>query len=178
MRGGVSEAKSSGPSRGAGPRKWGRRIAFGAYLGTAIAIAIACAVQITQQTFFPDAPSEPLPFATCEAGIHGLYDAIERGRNAADQRTRKGLDLQPEAALYLYRQQVTPVWEHHPEVVRMCGSRHRRLLDALDRLRYSEEHVVRHQAAELTALRRRVRHLVASSLPPAAPAGSAPDAAP
>jgi len=174
----VSEAEPSRQSRGAGPRKWGRRIAFGAYLGTAIAIAIACAVQITQQTFFPDAPSEPLPFASCAAGLHGLYEAIERGRDAADQRTRKGVDLQPEAALYLYRQQVTPVWEHHPEVVRMCGSRHRQLLDALDRLRYSEEHVVRHQAAELTALRRRVRHLVASSLPPATSAGPAPAVVP
>ncbi len=38
-------------------------------------------------------------------------------------------------------------------------------LDAIERLRYSEEHSVRHQAVELTALRRKVKELVGTPAP-------------
>ncbi|MEM6791411.1 MAG: hypothetical protein AAF715_28090 [Myxococcota bacterium] len=146
-----------------GARAKGRRIAFAVYLSSALAIALACAVQITEQTFFAEAPAAPLPFETCEEGIHELYAAVERGRTAADERTRQGRDRRPEAALYHFRERVTPVWAHRRGVAELCGPAHRRLLDALDRLRYSEEHVVRHQAAELTTLRHRVRDLVDAS---------------
>jgi hypothetical protein len=67
--------------------------------------------------------------------------------------------------LLRYRAAVGPSWRHRDGVLEMCGSsaEARRLLDALERLRYSEEHAVRHQATELTALRQRVRRLMAQS---------------
>ena len=63
----------------------------------------------------------------------------------------------PEAALLRFRSLVDEAWAHRDAVAAQCGERHAALLDSLERLRYAEEHGVRHQAVELTSLRRRVR---------------------
>jgi hypothetical protein len=159
----VATNGSDPPRRGA--RFVGRRVAQAVYYALAVFIAGAATVQITQQVFFPEPASEPAPFGSCDAGVRALFDAIEAGRVAADRRNHGEIDTHPDEALNRYRDTVAPIWAHRPAVAELCGGQHRRLLDALERLRYSEEHGVRHQAVELTALRRRVRSLVAESLP-------------
>jgi hypothetical protein len=160
----VADDSSSLPPRG--PLLWGRRLARGTYYAVATLIAGAATVQITQQVFFPEIPDGQPPFSTCSEGIEALYAAIERGRIAADPRAVTGpFDADPEKALQRYRDAVRPVWAHRPAVDALCEGQHGRLLDALERLRYSEEHGVRHQAVERSALRRRVREQVAEILP-------------
>ena len=143
----------------------GRRVAAGIYYATMAAIAVASLVQITRQVFFPQQPSSPAPFSTCVDGLRELYQAIERGRRAAETPDAQG-ERNEEAALLRYRSAVTPTWQHRNAVARLCANdrSHRESLDAIERLRYSEEHGVRHQAAELTALRRSVQKLVKKRL--------------
>ena len=155
-------------------RRMGRRVAAGIYYATMAAIAVASLVQITRQVFFPQQPSSPAPFSTCVDGLRELYQAIERGGPGAapppPPRAAETPDAQgernEEAALLRYRSAVTPTWQHRNAVARLCANdrSHRESLDAIERLRYSEEHGVRHQAAELTALRRRVQKLVKKRL--------------
>jgi hypothetical protein len=137
----------------------GRRVAQVVYFAFAGFFAAASVVQITQQVFF--ASEEPRsPFASCHAGLSALYDAVERGRVAAEH----GPDEDEETALRRYREAVLPEWRHRDAVAALCGTDPKlvTLLDAIERLRYSEEHGVRHQAVELAALRRRVKGLLAT----------------
>jgi hypothetical protein len=128
-------------------------------------VALASTWQITRQVFFPPAPRQPAPFSSCRDGLSALYQAIEQGRLSAE----KGDDRDEEAALYRYRDAVAPAWRHRDTVARLCSGDEVSLgaLDAIERLRYSEEHSVRHQAVELTALRRKVKELVAGTPAPA-----------
>ncbi len=54
-------------------------------------------------------------------------------------------------------------------VASLCRSEptYQATLEAIERLRYSEEHSVRHQAVELTALRHQVKELVGGATKPA-----------
>jgi hypothetical protein len=160
------EAGSTGPvkpplSRG---RLVGRRIGQVLHWSVVVGIATAATLQLSKQVFFPDPPAAPSPFESCEDGLRGLFDAIHDASLAAEGHDR---DPDDEAALERFRAAIQPAWSHRDAVEGLCrGSGHEALLDALERLRYSEEHGVRHQAAELTALRRRVSSMVAASLRP------------
>jgi hypothetical protein len=148
-----------------GPRATGRRIAQFVYFGLAGAVAAAAIWQITGQVFFRSPPPGSAPYASCEAGIDALYQAILRGRAEAENETRDD-----EAALRRYRQVVDADWRWRDAVASMCGPAHQALLDAVERLRYSEEHGVRHRGGELSALRRRVQQLVTEELGTPSPA--------
>jgi hypothetical protein len=151
----TSGRRSSGRVRG-------RRIAQIIYYALAALVATAATVQITRQVFFaPEAPRHTVE--SCSQGLHRLYDAVERGRAAAE---RALPDESEEAPLLRFRAEVAGAWDEHDRVAELCAGEpeHRQLLEALDRLRYSEEHGVRHQAVELTALRRRVRKLMEETL--------------
>ena len=77
------------------------------------------------------------------------------------------------AALLRYRAAIAPSWRHRDAVEQMCRStEHDGLLDAIERLRYSEEHGVRSRATELTALRRRVSLQMERTLGSVEPTGS------
>jgi hypothetical protein len=157
-----SPEQNEPPPRLSRRRLVGRRVARGLYYAVAAAVAAAATVQITQQVFFAASEaSRPAP-SSCAEGLTALYRAIEQGRAAAD---RAHPDESEEAPLERFREAVTPAWRQREAVARSCRDRSesRRLLDALERLRYSEEHGVRHQATELTALRRRVRKLMEQS---------------
>lgn len=148
-----------------GPRFAARRVAQGLYYGFVVFVAAAAVWQITGQVFFPPLPAEPAPFADCRGGLKAFYDSIE-GAKAASRAVPLTGDTDPERALRRYRATLEPLWRHRATVATMCqGTRHEGLLDAIEQLRYSEEHSVRHQAHELTALRRRVSQLVAEQLP-------------
>lgn len=138
--------------------KVGRRVALVAYVAFAGFLATTSVWQITRHVFFPAAPETP-PFSTCGEGLGALYQAIERGRAAAES----GPEAGEEAALLRYRQAVAPDWRYRDAVEHLCSADPKEItvLDAIERLRYSEEHSVRHQAVELSALRRKVKELVA-----------------
>jgi hypothetical protein len=165
-----SQAAGDRPSGAAqrplsGPRKIGRRVAQGLYYALVGAICVASAWQVGGQIFYADPPAEPAPFTSCDEGLRGLLTAIERGRHAAEWSTPDGGDTDEEAALSRYRSVVERAWRHRDGVATLCVGQRRAALDAVERLRYSEEHGVRSQAGELTALRQRVRKLVGQSSP-------------
>ena len=125
------------------------------------------AAQVVREAFFPRQPDGPFPFASCRDGLRALYVAIERGREAARQANESGeASSGEETALARYREAVEPTWRYRDQVVGLCRSarEHEGALDAIERLRYAEEHGVRSQAEELSSLRRRARQIVQQSL--------------
>jgi hypothetical protein len=159
-----AEGRQTPGPRATGARAAGRRVAQWLYYGAAAFFAVAVTVQVTQQVFFQRSPAEPAPFSSCDQGLRELYEAVERGRQAAEKAEP---NEDEEAPLRRYRSAVSSSWRHRDAAVQLCGShpRDRAILDSIERLRYSEEHGVRHQAAELTALRQRVRNLMAQAPP-------------
>jgi hypothetical protein len=126
-------------------------------------LAVSAVVQITQQVFF--APPLHSPYGDCRAGLRALYASIGHGLDA----TRKHrIRQQPddEALLRSFRRSLQSTWIHREAVATSCRSEPKLLgvLDSIERLRYSEEHGVRHQAAELFATRAKARKLVAKHL--------------
>jgi hypothetical protein len=129
----------------------------GIYYAVVAALATAATVQIAQQVFFAPSAGAP-PFASCDDGLRRFYQAIQEGRSAAE---RSDPDAREDTALARYRAAVEPTWRHRSALWSLCQNEpdRRSILDAMERLRYSEEHGVRHQAAELTTLRRRVHKM-------------------
>lgn len=170
MTGRVTEPADAKDTPGRGPRHVARRVAQGLYYGFVVFVAASAVWQITAQIYFPPGPTEPPPFEDCRGGLLAFYGSIDQARAASRAVPATG-DGDPEEALRRYRANLEPLWRHRQTVASMCrGTRHEGLLDAIEQLRYSEEHSVRHQAHELTALRRRVSQLVAEQLP--SPEGS------
>ena len=75
------------------------------------------------------------------------------------------------AALARFRSTLAPAWTYRDGVAASCrGSEdNERALDAIERLRYAEEHAARREAGDLAPLRRRVRAIVDGQLGPASP---------
>ena len=142
------------------PRRVGRRVAIALYYLVVVSVAVAGAVQITQQVFF--VPAGKLPFASCHEGLRALFSAVERARAEA-----AGSDGE-DAALDRYRRALAPEWGYRDGVAASCqGSpKDERALDAIERLRYAEEHAVRREAGELAPLRRSVRAIIDGELAP------------
>ena len=171
------------PRRGSpsSPRKRGRFIASLVFWALTVAVALASAVQVTRQVLFnpcagglscSGAPAGP-SFKTCPDGLLALHAAVERARLAA-----AGTDGE-DAALARFRTALTPEWGYRDDVAGACRGKaaDEGALDAIERLRYAEEHAVRREAGELAPLRRRVEAIVDRELSqpgrPSAP-GSAP----
>ncbi|MEZ4446483.1 MAG: hypothetical protein R3B72_45815 [Polyangiaceae bacterium] len=158
----MSDSGETPPRRG--PRALGRRVALGIYVAGILFVAGNATWQITKQVWFPDPPAEPAPFKGCEAGLRAFYRSIEGARVAA-RFSDPGGDRHEDRAVERFRAALAPLWRHRGQLAELCeGSPNEGLLDAIERLRYSEEHAVRHQAHELTTLRRRVDQLVAARL--------------
>jgi hypothetical protein len=145
-------------------RRTGRRVATGVFWAITVAVAVASAVQVTQQVLFNPCPgglscagnAPAASFKTCRDGLLALHAAVERARLAA-----AGTDGE-DAALARFRAALTPEWGHRDEVADACrgGAEDEGALDAIERLRYAEEHAVRREAGELAPLRRRVEAIV------------------
>jgi hypothetical protein len=131
---------------------------MGAYYGMAAVISVLATVQIARQVFWTD--TLPSPWASCREGLLALNAAVDRARAAASG--NEGED----AALDGFRRALEPEWRSRDAVADACrGSRtDERALDAIERLRYAEEHAVRHEAGDLAPLRRRVQTIVQSEL--------------
>ncbi len=134
----------------------GRRVAMALYYTIVVGISVAGAAQISRAVLFAKAPSPP--WATCREGLAALYGAVEHARDRAAG--TEGED----AALLRFRSAVEPVWRHRDGVASLCrqSPKDEAALDAIERLRYAEEHAVRHEAGELAPLRRRVRDIFVS----------------
>jgi hypothetical protein len=128
------------------------------YYGLVVLVGGAAAVQITRQVLFePRASAEVVPYATCGEGLRALYDATVRAREAA-----AGSEGDEDAALARFRSALEPEWGRRDGVAERCegSARDKGTLDAIERLRYAEEHAVRREAAELAPLRRKVQAII------------------
>jgi hypothetical protein len=141
--------------RAEAPRKRGRRIALTVYYAMVVLVGGTAAFQITRQVFFD--PRPPVPYATCHQGLQALYHAVGRAREAA-ARSEGGED----DALARFRRALDPEWSYRDGVAAACqaSARDAGTLDAIERLRYAEEHAVRREAGELAPLRRVVERQV------------------
>ncbi len=140
----------------------GRRGALVAYWALVVSISIAAAASVTLQVFA--APPGPR-FASCEEGLAALAAGVDRARAAA-----AASDGDEDAAIALFRRALDPDWSGVDGVATSCRGKpeNERALDALERLRYAEEHAVRRESGELAPLRRRVQAVVDALPPPPA----------
>jgi hypothetical protein len=107
----------------------------------------------------------PSPYAGCREGLRALALAVERAREAAP-----GMDGE-DAAIARFRSSLEPEWTYRDGVAAACrgSARDERALDAIERLRYAEEHAARREAGDLAPLRRRVRAIMDGELGPDTP---------
>jgi hypothetical protein len=129
-----------------------RRGALGVGL-LAIAAFVAYSVtQIVYQVFFPEIRDQN--GASCRVELTRLYGALERATRAGEE------EAEVSKAISAFRQSLRPEWDDFGAARHACEGtpETRRGLDALERLRYAEEHAVRLEASSLHVLRNRVRH--------------------
>jgi len=139
-------------------RKRSRALAVIVYYSVIVVICIAATAQITKQVFFQ--PRVASPYASCHEGLSALVSAIERARRAAP-----GTDGE-DRAIERFRTALNPDWGYVDGIADSCrGSvKDEGALDAIERLRYAEEHAVRREAGDLAPLRRKVQAIVESDL--------------
>jgi hypothetical protein len=120
-------------------------------------VVLAGAGEVSYQVFFSD--RAPSPYATCAEGLRALYGATEEARRAAADSHGE------EDALTRFRGALDPTWARRDSIAATCKSpADEALLDAIERLRYAEEHAVRREAGDLAPLRQRVQSLVENEL--------------
>lgn len=155
-----------------GPRARGRRVAAVIYWATVAGICIAGAAEVSWQVL--GQPAVPAPYASCHEGLRALYGSMVRAREAAAH-----TDTGEEEALARFRDALKPEWNFRDGIALRCrgSAKDEGALDAIERLRYAEEHAVRREAGELAPLRRRVQAIVdgelGGPLPPTRAASSA-----
>lgn len=134
-------------------RRTGRRVAIGLLFAFLAAFVGGVTLQLTLQVFFRGSPS-PTTFGSCREGTRALYQAVRRATTEAQGET----DIPK--ALALFRAALAPDWDQIENVRKLCSSggsdSDRASLDAVERLRYAEEHAVRREAASLEHLRKQV----------------------
>lgn len=149
---------STAAPKPASGRKRSRALAVIVYYVLIGLICVAATAQITLQVFYQ--PRVPSPYAGCHEGLAALVSAIERARHAAP-----GPDGE-DAAIERFRTALNPEWRYFDSIGDGCrGSvKDEGALDAIERLRYAEEHAVRREAGDLAPLRRKVQAIVDSDL--------------
>jgi len=141
------------------PRKTGRLVALSIAWATAALVTAAASIQVTLQVFASS--TETSPYASCREGLLALHTAIERARSAA-----AGTDGE-DAALSRFRSALEPEWRYRDGIAEACKSSTDAQgdLDAIERLRYAEEHAIRREAGSLAPLRRRVKSIFDREFP-------------
>ncbi len=149
----------------------GRRVALILYYIAAVGIAGAGSVQVFMQAFQRREAPE-LHIVSCSDGLSQLAGAVERARKVAS-----GTDGE-DAALADFRKALAPEWDDRDHIEDLCrpSASSMAALDAIEQLRYAEEHAVRREAAELAPLRRRVQGIVPAET--ARPGPAKPDPVP
>ena len=148
-------------------KRTGRRVVYALFYSFVILFTLGLAAQITIQVYSPGAPWS----GDCRAGLRHLAGSL-----AEAQRSSEGTELGVEEALRRFREAIAPGWAVRTSVERICRQTGDPTLieafDALERLRYAEEIVVRRQANDLSPLRRQARGLVGAPASELAPASS------
>jgi hypothetical protein len=146
------------PPRSRAARR-GRTIAVVTFYGLLGAFCIACTIQVALQVFA--VPLRTSPFASCQEGLAALAAGVERARDSAP-----GTDGE-DRAIERFRRALEPDWGYRDGIAASCkGSpEDERSLDAIERLRYAEEHAVRREAGDLAPLRRRVQTIAPRDRP-------------
>src|SRR5262249_41718175 len=117
-------------------RARGRRIAIAVYYVMVALVGGAAAAQITRQGHFEPTPPSPTP---CPEGLRSLFTALARAREAG-----AGEEGGEDAALARFRTALEPEWSSRDGVASRCrgSTKDAATLDAIERLRYAEEHAV------------------------------------
>ena len=154
-------ATSERPQKPVSARRRGRSIAGALYYGLIGVTCVSATVQISMQVFQRPLPS---PYGSCVEGLRALVSAVERARGAAP-----GTDGE-DAAIERFRAALEPEWGAFDGVAVACkgSAKDEGALDAIERLRYAEEHAVRREAGDLAPLRRRVQAIIDTDLAPSA----------
>jgi hypothetical protein len=140
------------PARSRG-RRIGRRIGLALFAAFVSVPTLIWTFQIMRALFFP--PLGPA-FASCESGLRGLLQALERARVAG-----RSEELGERESMDRFRAALLPEWNQRPALEAQCrtsttdGER----LRSIDALRYAEEHAVRYEATALAGQRQRARKL-------------------
>jgi hypothetical protein len=142
-------------------KKVGRRVAIGLLFAFLIAFVGGATLQIAMQLFFRR-EHEPLPYASCREGLVALHGAVLRASHAAAG------EADVDMALSRFREALQPEWQHVEGVRKTCAASEadEASLDALERLRYAEEHAVRREAGSLEVLRKQVAADLGDEAPP------------
>jgi hypothetical protein len=145
-----AEGADAAPAARTRGQRLGRRIVALAFLSFVVAWVIGATGPIVKVVLYPDAT--PPPWASCREGQLALHDALTRAVLAAQG------DDDADEALRRFRDALAPEWGELEGTRVLCRAveSERRSLDALERLRYAEEHAVRREASSLAALRRQV----------------------
>lgn len=140
----------------------GRRVATIVFLSVVVVWVLYVSGQIVVQAASPSVAGPA--FDSCDHGLAQLFGAVERARGAAEG------DDDADTALKRYRTALSPEWTALEAARKLCVSEEdRRSLDAIERLRYAEEHAVRREAASLSVLRRQVASDLSRRSPPKSP---------
>jgi hypothetical protein len=133
----------------------GRTLGVGVYAFLVASFTIICSVQICLQVWAPHVQAAPFD---CSAGTVALVDAVDLARAAAEN------EPDEHAALEKFRGALEPTWKYRPALTRACAQSREALrhLQAVDRLRYAEEHAVRYAAVDLAQRRHEVNRLITS----------------
>jgi hypothetical protein len=146
----------------------GRRVALALYWAVGLFLGLVPAASITRQVFTAeDGPK----YASCTAGLGALSAAVDRARAAGT--SGEGTE---DDALARFRAALQPDWAGFEGVASSCRGKpeDEGALDALERLRYAEEHAVRRESGDLAPLRREVRRKVPEVEPSPSPSSQSP----
>jgi hypothetical protein len=140
------------PARSRG-RRIGRRIGVAVFAAGIGVPTLVWTYQIMSAIFFR--PPGPAP-ASCDGGLLGLLQAVDRARQAA--RRDPGDERQ---SLERFRTALDPEWQARPALDALCRGVPAEVqrLREVDALRYAEEHAVRYEATALARQRQRAREL-------------------
>lgn len=149
---------STATPKPASGRKRSRALAVIVYYSLIGIICISATAQITKQVFYQ--PRLTSPYTSCHEGLSALTTAVERARRAAP-----GTDGE-DPAIDRFRAALNPEWTYVDSIGDTCrrSVKDEAALDAIERLRYAEEHAVRREAGDLAPLRRKVQAIVDSDL--------------
>ena len=148
----VKDTRMARPARSRG-RRIGRRIGLALFAAFVSVPTLIWTFQIMRALFFPPLG---LRFASCESGLRGLLQALERARVAG-----RSEEVGERESMDRFRAALLPEWNQRPALDAQCRSSATdgERLRSIDALRYAEEHAVRYEATALAGQRQRARKL-------------------
>jgi hypothetical protein len=137
-------------------RKAKRFIFIGYFCLVTVVIAISIS-QVARQVY---AEPAQVPAVRCSEELVRLMSAIDRATTKAQGSLGPAQDVLPQ-----FRSDLSPEWDRLEPLRKACSNEpHAQALDAIEQLRYAEEHAVRRDSFELTDRRKQARLMLDQSL--------------